>query len=175
MRIIAVLMLLLPVLARADTTISRVFSADKNVYLRVLLEKPNGFDIRSLTIPKTVIEKAEKQGKEVRPTRTSTYVFSYWAFLADGSFKTFEKYNYGPAKVDDKPLSFAELEDIFLKIPPAGKWKKDSDLFIGATHFSVRLLNADDLEIGGKKGEIEIGWLKNGKPIYYYFCAPIEK
>jgi hypothetical protein len=75
----------------------RSFPGERNVYLHALLEKPNGVDIRARNIPKETIAKAEAEGKQVRPTRDTQYVESYWALLIDGSFKTYEQYNYGKA------------------------------------------------------------------------------
>jgi len=55
------------------------------------------------------------------------------------------------------------------------KWKRDTDLAVGGTHFSVRVITADDPGDVGKKGEIELGWLEEGKPVYFYYCLPLVK
>jgi len=160
--------------ARADDKLSQLFSGERDVYLRVVLEKPNGFDIRSKTIPKEVIEKAERDGKQVRPTRTTNFVISYWALLDDGTFKTFEQYNYGKEPIGDGRLTYAELEALFSKIPPLAQWKKSEVLSVGGTQFSLRDVETDDPGDAGKKGEIEIGWLTDGKPVYFYYCVPVS-
>jgi len=55
------------------------------------------------------------------------------------------------------------------------KWKRDTDLAVNGTHFSVRVITADDPGDVGKKGEIELGWLEEGKPVYFYYCLLLVK
>ncbi len=158
---------------QADDALSSIFSGRQNVYFHVLLEKTNGVDIRARAMPKEVIAKAEAEGKQVRPTRDTQYVESYWALLTDGSFKTFEYANYGKGQPQGTALTYAELDQLFAPIPPLTKWKRETDLALGDTHFSVRAITVDDSGNAGKKGEIEIGWLEEGKPVYFYYCLPI--
>jgi hypothetical protein len=169
------LLILSPIVAGADDKLSQLFSGERNVYLHVVLEKPNGFDIRSKTVPKEVIEKAEREGRQVRPTRTTKFVISYWALLADGTFKTFEQYNYGKEPVGDGRLTYTELETLFSTIQPLAKWKKSDVLSLGGTQFSLRSVESDDPGDAGKRGEIEVGWLADGKPVYFYYCVPLTK
>ena len=131
---------------QVNDALSSVFSGERNVYLHVVLEKPNGTDIRARTIPKELIAKAEAEGKQVRPTRDTQVVESYWALLTDGS-----------------------------RFRPWQKWTREADLALGSTHFSVRLITADDPGAAGKKVEIELGWLEDGRPVYFYYCVPIVK
>ena len=169
-------MILIASPARAADTSSSIFSRERNVYLHVVLEEPNGVDIRARNLPAEVIAKAKAEGKQIRPTRDTQYVESYWALTADGSFKSFEQYNYGKGPPKATALTYSELERLFSSIPPQVKWKEsESDLQLGGAHFSVRFITADDPQDAGKKGEIELGWLEQGKPIYFYYCLPILK
>ncbi len=161
--------------AQAGDAASSIFSGERNVYLHVVAERVNGVDIRARNVPKETIAKAEADGKQVRPTRDTQYVESYWALLADGSFKTFEQYNYGKGPPQATALTYAELDRLFASIRPMTKWKRDTDLAVGGTHFSVRVITADDPGDVGKKGEIELGWLEEGKPVYFYYCLPLVK
>jgi hypothetical protein len=161
--------------AQAGDAPSSIFSGERNVYLHVVLEKANGVDIRARTIPKETIAKAEAEGKQVRPTRDTQYVESYWALLTDGSFKTFERYNYGKGPAQATSLTYVELDRLFASLPPMTKWKRETDLALGGTHFSVRVITADDPGDAGKKGEIEFGWLEEWKPVYFYYCLPLVK
>jgi len=160
---------------QVNDALSSVFSRERNVYLHVVLEKPNGTDIRARTLPKELIAKAEAEGKQVRPTRDSQFVESYWALLTDGSFKSFERGNYGKDPPQATALTYAELERLFVSIPRFAKWTRETDLALGGTHFSVRVITADDPGAAGKKGELELGWLEEGKPVYFYYCVPIVK
>jgi len=159
--------------AEAGDALQSLFSAERNLYLHVILEKPNGVDIRARSMSQEAVAKAEAEGKQVRPTRDTQYVESYWALLADGSFKTLEQYNYGKGPAQATALTYAELERIFVSIPPLAKWRRETDLALGGTHFSLRAVTADDPGNAGKKGEIEIGWLEGGKQVYFYYCLPI--
>jgi hypothetical protein len=122
-----------------------------------------------------MIAKAEAEGRQVRPTRNSQYVESYWAFQSDGTFKTFEQYNYGKGPAQATALTYAELEQLFAPLPPLANWKRGADLAVGGTNFSVRAITANDPGDAGKKGEIELGWMEQGKPVYFYYCLPIVK
>jgi hypothetical protein len=44
------------------------------------------------TMPPQLIAKFEHEGRQVRPTRDTNYVVSYWALEANGVFKNFERY-----------------------------------------------------------------------------------
>jgi hypothetical protein len=161
--------------AQAGGGPSSIFSGERNVYLHVVLEKANGVDIRARSIPRETIAKAEAKGRQVRPTRDSQYVESYWALLTDGSFKTFEQFNYGKGPPQATALTYPELERLFAPLPKLENWKREADLALGGTHFSVRVIAADDPRDAGKKGEIELGWMENGTPVYFYYCLPIVK
>jgi len=154
---------------------SSIFTGERNVYLHVLLERANSVDIRARMMPKETIAKAEAEGKQVRPTRDTEYVETYWALSADGSFKTFEAYNYGKGPPQATALTYAELDRLFTSVPPKAKWRHETDLVIGDTHFSVRAVTADDPGNAGKSGEIELGWMEGGKPVYFYYCLPVAK
>jgi hypothetical protein len=158
---------------QAQDALSSMFSGGRNVYCHIVLEKANGVDIRARSMPQATIEKAEAEGKQVRPTRTSQYVESYWAFQSDGSFKTFEQYNYGKGPAQATALTYAELEQLFARLPPLAKWNHEADLAVGGTRFSLRAIAADDPAGAGKKGEIELGWLEQAKPVYFYYCLPV--
>jgi hypothetical protein len=110
-----------------------------------------------------MIAKAEAEGKQVRPTRNTQFVESYRALFTDGSFKTYEYFNYGKGPPQATALTYAELEQLFASISPLAKWKHDSDLTLGDTHFSVRAIAADDPGDAGKRGGIEVGWLEDGR------------
>jgi len=153
------LVLLMACPARPNNATSSIFSRERNVYFHVVLEKPNGVDIRARMIPQDEIAKAEAEGKQVRPTRDTQFVESYWALLANGDFETFERYNYGKGPPQATALTYSELDRLFASIPPQAQWKRGADLQFGGTHFSVRAITTDDPGNGGKKGEIEFGWL----------------
>jgi hypothetical protein len=157
-------------LCKAEADVAQLFAGNRTVYLRVNLETRNGVDIRARTMPQQLIEKTEREGKQVRPTRGTNYVLSFWAFEANGSFKNFEWYNYGTDKADTWSMSSRDLDEAFAVIPPAAQWKYDGALIVGDVRFRVRILSADNEVSGGKKGEIEIAWLKNGQPVYFYLC-----
>jgi len=143
----------------------------KNVYVRVSLERPNGIDMRARVMPQRTIDALEKQGKAVRPSRTSANV-SYWAFFANGDFATADVVN-NPALSD---LSHQRLESLFQKAPRDGTmWKKGPRLVIGPREFSVRLLDADDPVTGGRKGELEIAVVEGGDKRYYYFGSIVRE
>lgn len=145
----------------AQDTLALAFSGKRNVYLRVALEKPNGIDMRANVMPQNIIDMLEKQGKAVRPSRTSANV-GYWSFFKGGDFATCEIVN-NPGMAD---LSYSQLEQVFAGAPHDGtKWEMKGDLLIvGGREFSVRLLANDDAT-GGKRGEIEIAVLKNKKKV----------
>jgi hypothetical protein len=168
-------LILAAVQAQADDALHERFSGSRNVYLHVMLEKPNGVDIRARSIPKDLILKEEAEGKQVRPTRDSQYVESYWALQRDGTFKTFEQDNYGSGPAQATALTYSELEHLFIPLPPLANWKHETDLAVGGTRFSVRAITVDDPKEAGKKGEIELGWLEQGKAVYFYYCLPILK
>jgi len=141
-----------------------VFDGRANVYFRVVLEKANGIDMRANVMPQQAIEALERQGKAVRPSRTSANV-GYWAFFRNGDFATAEVLN-NPGLSD---LSYEKLEELFMKAPRDGtKWKKGEHLSIGTREYAVRVLEADDPATGGRKGEVEVAVLKGGKKLYYY-------
>jgi hypothetical protein len=136
-----------------------------------VLEKANGIDMRANVIPQKIIDQLEKQGKTVRPSRTSANV-GYWAFFRNGDFATCEIYN-NPSMAD---LPYPKLEELFSAAPHDGtNWKKGDTLVIGSREYSVRLLTNDDAVTGGKRGEVEIAVLKDRKKVYYYFGTLLEK
>lgn len=156
----------------AEDALATAFAGKRNVYLRVVLEKPNGIDMRANVMPKEIIDMLEKQGKAVRPSRTSANV-GYWAFFKGGDFATCEIVN-NPSMAD---LPYAKIDGVFAGAPHDGtKWKKKGEvLTVGGREYSVRVLEADDAATGGKKDEIEIAVLKDTKKVYYYFGTLIQK
>ena len=74
-----------------------------------------------------------------------------------------------------RPRSIRAVVRLFAPIPKLANWKREADLAIGGTHFSARVITADDPGDEGKNGEIELGWMENGKPVYFYYCLPIVK
>jgi hypothetical protein len=156
----------------ADDSLASTLSGKQNAYFRVVLEKPNGVDMRANVMPKEIIDMLEKQGKAVRPSRTSANV-GYWCFFKGGDFATCEIIN-NPSMAD---LSYAKLEEVFAGAPHDGtKWKKKEDtLTVGGRDYLIRLLDADDDTTGGKKGEVEIAVIKDKKKVYFYFGSLLEK
>lgn len=147
------------------------FLGKENFYVRVLLEKPNGIDMRANVLPKQIIDALEKDGKVVRPSRTSAN-FGYMAFFGNGDFATMEVMN--DASLAD--LSYDKLEGIFRGAPRDGtRWETGDALRIGGRQFSARLLDADDAATGGKQGEIELAVVERGRKVYYYFGTLVEK
>ena len=161
--------------AQADEPLSSVFSGERNVYLHVILEKAHGVDIRGRTMSQELIAKVEAEGRQVRPTRDSQYVESYRAFQSDGTFKTFPSNIVTARVLLRQQRSRTPNSEIFAHLPPLANWKRGSDLAVGGTNFSVRGITANDPGDAGKKGEIELRWLEQGKPVYFYYCLPIMK
>lgn len=155
----------------AEDAFATAFAGERNVYIRVVLEKPNGIDMRANIMPKEIIDMLEKQGKAVRPSRSSANV-GYWAFFKGGDFATVEIIN-NPIMAD---LPYAAIDVVFAGAPHDGtKWKKMGDvLTVGGRECSVRVLEADDAATGGKKDEVEIAVLKDKKKVYYYFGKLIQ-
>ncbi len=156
----------------AEGTLAAALSGKRNTYLRVVLEKPNGIDMRANVMPKELIERLEKQGKAVRPSRTSANV-GYWAFFKGGDFATCEIIN-NPGMAD---LPYAKIDEVFAGAPRDGtKWQAGGEILtIGGREYSVKLLEADDAATGGKRGEIEIAVMKDKRKLYYYFGTLIRK
>jgi hypothetical protein len=147
------------------------FDRSENVYFRVDLEKPDGIDMRANVMPAATIAKLERQGKAVRPSRTRDNV-SYWAFFKSGDFAT--------AEVVDNPrlanLDYAGLEELFANAPRDGtKWTAGEGLTIGKRQFSVGRLDAHDTATGGRRGEVEIAVVHDGRKVYYYYGRLVEK
>lgn len=155
--------------AAPKVTAPAALDTGKNAYFHVLLERPNGVDLRwGGKLPPSVLQTLEQQGKAVRPSRSPKFI-SYWAFMADGDFLTVDMINDpSPAHQD---MSYAGLDMLFAGAPRAGtKWSKaDGGLAIGTTRASIQQLAADDPASGGKAGEYVVAALDAaGKPVYYY-------
>jgi len=153
--------------------LASAFMGKQNTYFKVVLEKPNGIDVRSLALPKAYIDKFEREGKGeiVRALRTSKH-YCYWAFFMNGDFATIDIVN-NPSLVN---LSYGQLEETFSVAPRDGTtWQMARNLRIGDGEYSVRLLEADDVTTGGKAGEAELAVVMDGKKVYYYYGSLIQK
>jgi outer membrane protein OmpA-like peptidoglycan-associated protein len=148
-----------------DDLLVSAFDRTDNVYFQVVLEKPNGIDMRAFVMPEEVIAEFERAGKAVRPSRTSANV-SYWGFLETGDFVTADILN----NPDLANLTYEQLEELFAQAPRDGtRWNKSETLSIGRREYGIRMLDANDSISGGKKGEVEIAVLEAGRKVYYYF------
>jgi hypothetical protein len=153
--------------------LASAFMGKQNTYFKVVLEKPNGIDVRALALPKAYIDKFEREGKGeiVRALRTSKH-YCYWAFFMNGDFATIDIVN-DPSLVN---LSYGQLEETFSDAPRDGTtWQMAGNLRIGGGEYSVRLLEADDATTGGRAGEVELAVVMDGKKVYYYYGSLIEK
>ena len=152
----------------AEGPLSPALAGSRNVYFRVVLEKPNGFDMRENAMPKSVIDAIERRGASVRPNHTSAIV-SYWIFFKNGDFAVADIIN-DAAKAN---LPYGKLEVEFADAPRNGpKWNMEGEnLVIGDRNYSIRTLTANEPGTGGRKGEVEIAVLDGKEKVYFYFGA----
>ncbi len=150
----------------SDSPLAPAMAGTRNVYFRVVLERPNGIDMRENAMPKSVIAAIELRGASVRPNRTSAIV-SYWIFFKNGDFATCDILN-DPAKAK---LSYEKLEVEFADAPHTGpKWNREGEnIVIGNRYYSLRTMPANDPGTGGRKGEVEIAVLDGKEKVYFYF------
>jgi hypothetical protein len=158
--------------AAAADPLAPAITGQRNVYFRVVLEKPNGVDMRENMMPKDVMKSLEKQGTTVRPSRTSANV-SFWIFFKNGDFASRDVVNH-PAQTN---LPYDQLEALFGKSPHDGPtWSCEGEnLIIGGFSHSMRVLTANDPVTGGRKGEVEIAVLNGRDKVYYFFGSFVEK